>query len=249
MARLKLKDEDSYGGYGDRRKGDRKMDESVRSERLAFTGRIAASIAHEIRNPLGNVSMSVQQLKKGFSEDSPWAKHIEVIIRNTERINFLITELLNCARPPKLNIQPHDIHETLESVLDAITTKVESQRIEVRKSFCQGLSVINVDKEQINRAFSNVMINAAESMRDGGKMTITTETDGDFFIVKIRDTGEGIPAEDIIRIFDPFFSTKPSGIGLGLSMTYGIVASHNGTIAVESEQANGTVFTISLPTK
>ena len=226
---------------------EKRKEETIQSERLAFTGRIAASIAHEIRNPLGNLSLSVQLLKDAFTEDSPWAKHIEVIMRNTDRINFLITELLNCARPPKLTIQPHDIHEILEGILDFIKTKIGSRPIKVNKRFDLGIPPINVDKEQINRAFSNVMINAVDSMRDGGEMAITTTIEGDFVVVRIQDTGEGIPEEDIIRIFDPFFSTKPSGIGLGLSTTYGIIASHDGTITVESKRQVGTVFAVSLP--
>jgi signal transduction histidine kinase len=227
----------------------KRKEESIQSERLAFTGRIAASIAHEIRNPLGNVSMCVQLLRGAFTEDSPWAKHIDVIIRNTERINFLITELLNCARPPILNIQPHDIHEILEGILDSIKTKIGSQHIVVSKSFNPQIPSINVDKEQIGRAFLNVTINAVESMPDGGKMTIFTDIEGDFLVMKIKDSGEGIPEDDIIMIFDPFFSTKSSGTGLGLSTTYGIIASHDGTITVESERGNGTVFTISLPVR
>jgi signal transduction histidine kinase len=226
---------------------EKQKEESIQSERLAFTGRIAASIAHEIRNPLGNLSLSAQLLKDAFTADSPWAKHIEVIMRNTERINFLITELLNCARPPKLNIEPHDIHEILESILDLIKTKIGSRPIEVNKSFDPDVPLINVDKEQIDRAFSNVMINAVESMPDRGRMTISTAVEEGFVVVRVQDTGEGIPEDDIIRIFDPFFSTKPSGIGLGLSMTYGIIASHDGTITVESKRQNGTVFAISLP--
>ena len=227
---------------------DRK-EELVRSERLAFTGRIAASIAHEIRNPLGNVSMSVQQLKEAFTEDSPWAKHIEVIMRNTDRINFLITELLNCARPPALNIRAHDMREILESALDSLKTKVSSQRVRVIKRFDGNVSAVNVDREQIERVFLNVMMNAVESMPFGGKMTVFADNDGSLFHVKIQDTGGGIPEEDIIRIFDPFFSTKASGVGLGLSTSYGIVVSHDGTIAVESKGNRGTIFTISLPIK
>lgn len=222
-------------------------DESIFSERLAFTGRIAASIAHEIRNPLSNVSLSVQQLKEAFPEDSQWARHIDIIIRNTDRVNFLITELLNCARPPKLNIQPHDIHDILDGILDSIKARTVSQGIEVRKRFTLRSSVVKVDKEQINRVFSNVLVNALEAMPNGGRMTIVTGIEDDFFITRIQDTGGGIPEEDIIRIFDPFFSTKASGVGLGLSTTYGIVVSHGGTIGVESERNNGTVFTISLP--
>jgi len=229
-----------------------RTEESGFSERLAFTGRIAASIAHEIRNPLTNVSMSVRQLKEAFSRDSPWAKHIEIIIRNTERINFLITELLNCAKPPKLNIQPHDINGILENTLDSIKAKITSQKVGIKNAYCSGFPVIRVDKEQITRVFSNIMINALDAMGDGGVMTVTTGIEGDFFVVKIRDTGTGIPEEDIIRIFDPFFSTKTSGVGLGLSMTYGIVVSHGGTIGVESNTnkwKKGSMFTISLPVK
>ncbi len=233
--------EDSYGEFGDRK------EELVRSERLAFTGRIAASIAHEIRNPLGNVYMSVQQLKAAFTPASPWVKHIEVITRNTERINFLITELLNCARPPKLNIEPHNIHEVLENVLDSVMTKIISQHIKVHKKLNAKLSIINIDNEQIKRVFSNVMINAVESMPENGELIVITENDGNNFIVKIKDTGAGVPEEDIIRIFDPFFSTKSSGVGLGLSICYGIVVSHGGIIGVESETNKGTTFTISLP--
>jgi len=234
-------DTDSYRGFGDRE------EELAHSERLAFTGRIAASIAHEIRNPLGNVYMSVQQLKKAFAPNSPWEKHVEVIIRNTERINFLITELLNCARPPELNIEPHDIHEVLESVLDSVRTTIASRHIKVHKSLKAELSEINVDNEQIKRVFSNMVINAVESMPENGRMTVGTKNDGNYFVVKIEDTGEGISDEDIIRIFDPFFSTKPSGVGLGLSICYGVVVSHGGIIGVESEMGKGTVFTISLP--
>lgn len=235
--------EDSYKGVGNQGK------ESILSERLAFTGRIAAGIAHEIRNPLGNVSMAVQQLKEAFSEDSPWSKHIEVIIRNTERINFLITELLNCARPPELNIRPYDMHEVIENVLDSIMSSLSIQRIEVIKKFDSKPSIINVDREQINRVFLNVIINSVEAMPEGGTMRISTSIENGLFIVKIQDTGGGIPEEDIIRIFDPFFSTKPTGVGLGLSITYGIVVSHGGRIGVESIWKKGTVFTISLPTE
>lgn len=236
--------EDSYKGVSNQGK------ESVLSERLAFTGRIAASIAHEIRNPLGNVSLAVQQLKKAYSKDNPsWSKHIEVIIRNTERINFLITELLNCARPPELNIRPHNMHGIIENVLGSIRSSLSIQWIEVIKKFDAKPSIINVDKEHINRVFLNVVINSVEAMPKGGTMTISTSIEGDFFVVKIQDTGVGIPEEDIIRIFDPFFSTKPMGVGLGLSIVYGIVVSHGGRISVESIWKRGTVFTISLPTK
>jgi len=223
-------------------------DELVRSEKLAYTGRIAASIAHEIRNPLANISMSVQQLKKGHKKvQEPGFKHIEIIERNIERINYLITELLNCARPTKLNLQPYDIHKVIKDVLESNKAKISLQRIKVTEDFTSKPSTLRIDKEQIERAFLNLIINAIEAMPRCGNLTITTELNGNFFLAKIHDAGIGIPEKDIIKIFDPFFSTKSGGVGLGLTICYGIIVSHGGTIEVESKSRKGSIFIVSLP--
>ena len=220
-------------------------EELERTERLAFTGRIAAGIAHEIRNPLTNLSMSVNQIKKVPKPRNPWSKHIEIIIRNTERINELISELLNCARPPKLDLHPCDIHKVMESVLDSASIRLHN--IEVVKRFTEKSSIISIDKEQIEQALSNIVINAIDAMRDGGELTFDTERDDSSFFIKIQDTGKGIPEEDIMKIYDPFFSAKSGGIGLGLTLCYGIIVSHAGKIEVESKKNEGTTFTVSLP--
>ena len=222
-------------------------DALVHSEKLAYTGRIAASIAHEIRNPLTNVAMSIHQLKKAVKPENHGVKHIEIVERNTERINYLITELLNCARPPKLNIQPYNIHKILKNVLESTKAKIRSHRIKVDKKFSFRPFKIMIDKEQMERVFLNIVLNAIEAMPKGGKLTIIPELNGTLFVVKIQDTGKGIPEKDIMRIFDPFFSSKPEGIGLGLTLCYGIVVSHGGTIEVESKPKKGTIFTVSLP--
>ena len=222
-------------------------DEMIRTEKLAHTGRIAASIAHEVRNPLTNLTMSIRQLGKGIKPESSKAKYIEIIERNTERINYLITELLNCARPPKLDMQPHNIHRVLENVLESVMTKIKSKRIKVVKRFTSEKSIIGVDKELVERVFLNIVINAIEAMSRAGKLIIITEVNQDLFGVKIQDNGQGINQKDIIKIFDPFFSTKSGGIGLGLTLCYGIIVSHGGTIEVESEPKKGTIFTVSLP--
>jgi len=147
-------------------------------------------------------------------------------------------------------MRSHNMHGIIENVLDSIKSSLSTQEIKVIKKFADAKpSIINVDKEHINRVFLNVVINSVEAMPKGGTMTISTSIEGDFFVVKIQDTGVGIPEEDIIRIFDPFFSTKPMGVGLGLSIVYGIVVSHGGRISVESIWKKGTIFTISLPTK
>ncbi|MDO9463952.1 MAG: ATP-binding protein [bacterium] len=222
-------------------------DDLIRSEKLAFTGRIAANIAHEIRNPLTNVAMAVQQLGKTIKQEGHIAKHMDIIKRNTERINYLITELLNCARPPKLNIQPCNIHKVLEDILESNKTKISSKNIKIIKRFTSDTFIIKIDKEQMQRAFLNIVINAIEAMPKRGKLTIITEFKGNLFEVKVQDTGKGIPEEDIIRIFDPFFSSKSGGVGLGLTICYGIIVSHGGTIEVESKPKEGSIFMVSLP--
>jgi len=222
-------------------------DEVVRSEKLAFTGRIAASIAHEIRNPLTNVIMSVQELAQAFKSSDPRAKHVEIVLRNAERINYLITELLNCARPPKLDMRACDIHKLLENVLASTRTKIVSQKIKTVKKFTSKPAILSLDKEQMERAFLNIIINAVEAMPKAGQLTIMTEHNENVFTVKIQDTGKGIPDGDIIRIFDPFFSSRQGGVGLGLTICYGVIVSHHGTIEVESKLKAGTTFTVSLP--
>jgi len=224
-------------------------DELVRTERLAFTGRIAAGIAHEIRNPLTNVAMSIRQLMKTLEPEKPRSKHVDIITRNTERINYLITELLNCARPPKLDMQSFDIHKVLKNVLDTVSPKISLRKIKVIRKFTSKPSTIEIDKEQVERAFLNIVINAVEAMSKEGKLNIVTEHNGALFIIKFQDTGRGIAEEDIMKIFDPFFSSKRDGVGLGLSVCYGIIVSHGGTIEVESKWKKGSVFTITLPLK
>jgi len=224
-------------------------DDLVRSEKLAFTGRIAASIAHEIRNPLANVSMSIQQIKKLLNLREQGSKYIEITQRNTERINFLITELLNSARPAKLNLQVYNIHKLLKEVLEFNKARINLQRIKIIKNFIHQASMLKIDREQIHRTFTNLILNAIEAMPKGGTLRILTELNKNSFLVKIEDTGRGIFEKDIIRVFDPFFSTKSEGVGLGLTICYGIIVSHGGTIEVESKPRQGSTFTVSLPSK
>ena len=222
-------------------------DDLVRSEKLAYTGRIAASIAHEIRNPLTNVSMSVRQLKKGDRIKPEGIKHSDIIERNVGRINFLITELLNCARPAKLHPAPCDMHRVIKDALITDKGKIKSQKVKVIKILTAKPSILTIDKEYMGRVLLNLITNAIDAMPKGGNLTISTEISKGFFLVKVKDSGIGIPEKDVIKIFDPFFSTKPQGVGLGLTTCYGIIVSHGGTIEVESKWRKGTTFILSLP--
>jgi signal transduction histidine kinase len=217
-------------------------------ERLAFTGRIAASIAHEIRNPSTNASLALSQLCSTSKLEEKQVKYLEIIEKNINRINYLIDEMLNCARPPELNVKPHDIHEILNTVCESVELKMTAMKIKLVKEFTTADAMVNVDREQIGRVFLNLIINAIDAMsRNGGILTIVTETDGESFMIRINDIGKGMSADEIIKIFDPFFTTKTSGIGLGLTTCHGVVVSHGGSIKVTSEVSKGTTFTVTLP--
>jgi PAS domain S-box-containing protein len=225
-----------------------KLLEASQSERLALTGRIAANIAHEIRNPSTSVSLALAQLSGTLKPKERQVKYLEIIERNINRINYLIDEMLNCARPPELNLKPHDIHEILKLAIESAELKMAVKKIKLVKKFTSADSTLNVDKEQIGRVFLNIIINAIDAMsKKGDILTIGTENNGESFQIKIKDTGKGIPEGDIIKIFDPFFTSKPSGIGLGLATCYSVVVSHGGTIEVSSEVSKGTTFTVTLP--
>ena len=225
-----------------------KLLEGRQSERLAFTGRIAANIAHEIRNPSTSVSLALAQLSGALKPKEIQVKYLGIIERNINRINYLIDEMLNCARPPELNLKPHDIHEILKLAIESAELKMAVKKIRLVKKFTSADSTLNVDKEQIGRVFLNIIINAIDAMSDKGDiLNIGTENNGESFQIKIKDTGKGIPEGDIIKIFDPFFTSKPSGIGLGLATSYSVVVSHGGTIEVSSEVSKGTTFTVTLP--
>ena len=222
-------------------------DELIRSERQAFTGRIAANIAHEVRNPLVNVSMGISEIKRLLKDRKDVTRYVDITQKNVDRISFLIQELLQSARPPKLELRRHNICRLLENVLEIVETKAQSQKVRIQKRVTSKRSVLEFDREQMRRVFSNLAVNAIEAMPDGGSLSITTECEKDIFQTKFQDTGCGISDENLLRIFDPFFSSKSEGVGLGLTICYGIVVSHGGNIEVESELNRGSTFVVSLP--
>jgi len=219
----------------------------VRSEKLAFTGRIAASIAHEIRNPLTNIILSLRQLKKYDKIKPDGLLYTGIIERNSNRIEYLITELLNCARPMKLNLQPWNVHRILQDVLTIHKVRLHTQKIKVVKSLDAHPPSLLVDKEYLGRVFLNLTANAIEAMGSGGVLSMVTKKEKSLFVIKVQDNGRGIPEKNLIKVFDPFFSTKKQGAGLGLTTCQNIVTSHGGQIEVESVWGKGSIFTVSLP--
>jgi signal transduction histidine kinase len=217
-------------------------------EKLAATGRMARTIAHEVRNPLTNINLSTDQLKAkiGWKNDSI-APLLEMIERNSDRINILITDLLNSTKLTEMHYQNTSINQILEDTLNLAEDRIQLRQIQVIKDFSHAMKDVLIDPERIKVAFLNIMVNAIEAMETGkGILRIKTEDKDGKCLVTINDNGAGIEKDSLSKLFDPYFTSKASGTGLGLTTAQNIVLHHNGSIFTESEIGKGTSFMVTL---
>jgi signal transduction histidine kinase len=222
--------------------------ELINNYRLSLTERIVRNLAHEIRNPLTNVMLGLEQLKNEYPPQHEDTQiFFNIISRNCARINDLITVLVDAAKPAELSLGMHSINDLLEDVLNISKAKMESKKITLNKQFAEGLPKISVDSEKIKVVFDNILENAFRAM-DGfpGKLEVKTAFANNSLSISIKDNGIGILPDDLEKIFDPFFRFKSNGAGLGLTLAQNIIANHNGMIDVSSHPADGTVFTVIL---
>lgn len=234
----------------------KKIEEQIkRSERLASIGELAASIAHEIRNPLGAISNSVGMLKRDLSLRGDDQKLFEMVIEETDRLNSIITNFLTFAHPAEYHFVRSDILEIIDETLFLLEQDARfHNEIRIVKMYADDIPEVSVDRNWIRKVFWNLLVNSIDAMPRGGKIFIRVgkpkESGNHEIEIAIADTGSGIPPEIIRKIFEPFFTTKKSkGTGLGLSIVHRIVDNHGGVIDVRSEQNKGTTFTIRLPVK
>ena len=218
-------------------------------EKFASTGRIARTIAHEVRNPLTNINLAVDQLLadlNGNSQDT-FGPMLEMISRNSTRINQLITDLLNSTKFTELVYKKVSVNQLLDETLELARDRITLNNITVIKYYSDDICDIAVDIERIRIAFLNLIINAIEAMEPGkGILQIRTATRDNKCIITITDNGPGIDPDSQHRIFEPYFTTKTKGTGLGLTNTQNIILNHNGHISMYSAKAKGTTFTITL---
>jgi signal transduction histidine kinase len=223
-----------------------------RADRLSSLGLLTAGLAHEIRNPLVAIRTFTQLLPERYNDAEFREGFQGLALKEVDRICGLINDLLSFARPSRPNVAEEDMNDVVDSVARILETEAKEKGVEIAREFGAELPKVFIDREQLKQVFMNLILNAIQAMSDGGSIVIATRLNSSdesarFVEVEIRDTGMGIPEENLEHIFDPFFTSKDEGSGLGLSISHQIVQEHGGYILVRSKVGEGTSFFINLP--
>jgi two-component system sensor histidine kinase HydH len=222
--------------------------EIARSQRLASLGSLAAGVAHEIRNPLSSIKGFATYFRERYRDNPEDEKTAGIMIQEVDRLNRVISQLLDYARPMTMQRQKTPVQTIIRHALRMIETQAREKRITLQADLPADIPAAGIDPDRMKQVFLNLFLNALGAMEDGGRLSVAlAELPGERIRIEIRDTGVGIAPEDLGRIFDPYFTTKPSGAGLGLAIVQKIVDAHGGEIQVESTPGQGTTVTILLP--
>jgi len=220
---------------------------TLQGEKLAAAGRLVRTIAHEVRNPLNNITLSIEQLQQDIKEDGPQL-YMNIIQRNSKRISDLISELLNTSRPSENTLSKQILQNILDDVIAASIDRLTLKHIKLQISYPNDMLEIMADREKLKLALLNIVINAVEAMEEQtGQLSLSMQQLNNNAVVTISDNGSGISDENISRLFEPYFTQKRNGMGLGLTFTLNILQAHRATIEVSSQQGKGTTFTITFP--
>lgn len=219
------------------------------NERLAAVGRMAAGVAHEVRNPLSSIKGLALLLKGKFSEQSQDSKTAGLLVDQVDRMNRTVSELLSFARPTPLHLERVSVTNLLRDIMRLMETDTQNSNILFHLDIAPELSDIAGDRDRLNQVFINLLLNAVQAMAEGGKLSIEAKNgeDGRHVEVRVRDTGGGIPPDIMPQLFYPYFTTKAGGTGIGLAISQKIINDHKGTIKVESVEDSGTTVIIVLP--
>ena len=230
-----------------------------RAERSAVVGRLASGIAHEIRNPLNFMNLSIDHLRSRFIEPPKSNNEAEIIRTEAAnilglikdeigRLNRLVSDFLSYGRPARFTLRDLDARILINEVEGLVHTQAEQQGVKINSLVAENCDPhFQADSEQIKTCFSNLVINAVQAMPEGGELNINISSDETDIQFEFKDTGCGIEADPIEQIFEPYYSTKETGIGLGLPLTKKLIEDHGGTLTVESEKDKGTTFVVTLP--
>ena len=217
------------------------------AERLAALGQMVAGVSHEIRNPLGIIRSTAELLGGLPHADETQRKLSAVIVEESSRLNNIVTEFLDFARPQKPSIRECYLSEIIQKNLNFLEPELKKSHVQVKENLDGRNYPLRADPEMLYRAFLNIFINAIHSVSENGLIQVTGSENKDRYVISIRDNGCGISKEDLNKVFNPFFTTKERGTGLGLSIVRKIIEIHAGTISIESEPGQGTTVTVTLP--
>jgi signal transduction histidine kinase len=234
-------------------KSKRELEEKLnQAERSAVIGRLTQAVAHEIRNPLNVINLSIDHVSTRYAPDDDsrrkqFTRILSSIKDEIARLKHLVSDLLNYGRPAQLALQRIDMRELLDETITLVRPQADDQGVEITLDQEDAAVEVRGDRERLKSCLSNIAINALQAMPSGGRLTAQVHRSDGLVEISISDTGEGIGEEALGKIFEPYFSTKKSGFGLGLAVTKKIVDDHKGSIDVRSEIDRGTVFTVRLP--
>ena len=218
-----------------------------RADRLSALGQLSAGLAHEIKNPLASMKGSLEILSKDFPPGSEKREFLEIFEKELNRLNRVLAEFLQFARPSRPDRRPSSIEEILESIVVLCAKEADRQGVAIQIGCDERLPEIELDAAQIQQALLNIVLNGIQSMPSGGRLAICVERSSDALEIWIRDEGEGIPLENRSRIFDPFFTTKDRGTGLGMAIAHNLIQGHGGEIHLVEEGGPGSTFRVVLP--
>ena len=223
--------------------------EIARNQRLASIGRLAAGVAHEIRNPLSSIKGFATYFKERYRENKDDQQTANIMIQEVERLNRVVGQLLEFAKPITISKRATSVDTVIKDSVRLIERQSTEKNIKIETAFSSVVKKIQVDRDRINQVLLNLYLNGIESMQDGGTLNVALSMNKErkWVIIKVTDNGTGIRKEDIAHIFDPYFTTKPSGTGLGLAIVHNIIDAHDGKMEVESSPGKGTTVTLFLP--
>ncbi len=230
----------------------------MRMDRLASSGVLTSAIAHEIRNPLAGIKTMAQALEKEMKSDDHRTEYVQRIIKQINRLNELLKAFFTYARPVRPEKKQCDFRAIVKEIRELLKDRCEHDRVQVEEVYDPFLPQLFIDENQIQQVMINLMMNAIDAMEQGGQLTVEARLvrrslppkfhdEREIVEIRVTDSGKGIPRDQIKSIFDAFYTTKPNGIGLGLSIVYRIVEEHGGEILVDSTEHKGTTFTVLLP--
>jgi len=226
--------------------------EVQRHDRLVALGKMAAGVAHEVRNPLSSIKGFATLLGSKFKDGSQEHKAADLLVEEAERLNRSITELLNYARPTALRKEPVNLGDIVDSSLKLISSDAQALEVKTLLDIEPDLPLISADKDKINQVLLNLYLNGLQAMEHSTfkkelKVSVHRDANTGMLVIEVQDTGNGIPQENLDKVLDPYYTTKPEGTGLGLALVYKIIDEHKGTIQFSSEEGDGTTVSVSLP--